>query len=61
MRLLALLALILVAACDRAPPPEPRDQSIRPARLFRVSSSDNTIKHTYVGRVEAAQTIDMSF
>ena len=61
MRFPVLITLILLAACGRTPPPEPQNQSIRPARLFRVSAIDNMSKHTFVGRVEAAQTIDMSF
>lgn len=61
MRLLVIIGLLFITACDRAPPPAPLDQSIRPAKLFRVSAIDSISKHTFVGRVEAAQTIDMSF
>ena len=49
MRFPVLITLILLAACGRTPPPEPQNQSIRPARLFRVSAIDNMAKHTFVG------------
>jgi RND family efflux transporter MFP subunit len=56
------IALVLLAAgCDHEPPPPGEDQTIRPARIFRVSAEGDTTKHEFVGRVEAAQTVDMSF
>jgi len=59
-RLLPLL-LLFVAACDPAPEAAVVDQSVRPARVFQVARAGNTIRHEFVGRVEAAQTVDVSF
>jgi RND family efflux transporter MFP subunit len=57
----SLLLLAALAACQREPPPEPVDQSIRPARIFRVTSGADIVRHQFVGRVEASQTVDVSF
>ena len=50
-----------LAACDRAPESSAEPQSVRPARVFRVAAEGATIKHEFVGRVEAAHVVDMSF
>jgi RND family efflux transporter MFP subunit len=57
---LLLLAMGLAACSDRTVP-EPIDQSVRPARIFVVQGSAATLKYEFVGRVEAAQSIDMTF
>jgi RND family efflux transporter MFP subunit len=54
------LVLLLNGGCEEPPPP-PVDQSARPAKLFRVTAQPNAARHELVGRVEAAQTIDVSF
>jgi len=54
------LAMLLIAGCEEPPPP-PADQSSRPAKLFRVTAAPHTTQHEFVGRVEAAQTVDVSF
>jgi RND family efflux transporter MFP subunit len=60
--LLALLTAVLIpsAGCERPPPPV-EDQSSRPAKLFRVTAEPATLQHQLIGRVEAAQMVDVSF
>lgn len=57
---LGVCCSLLIACADRTPP-EPVDQSIRPARLFVVRDARETQQYEFVGRVEAAQSIDASF
>lgn len=59
---LAQAAILLAAltGCERPEPPA-AEQSVRPAKLFHVSAQRNTTEHTFVGRLDAAQTIDVSF
>lgn len=61
MRSLLLVSLLLVAACNQEPPPVAQDQAIRPARLFQITGHENVTRHLFVGKVEAAQTVDVSF
>ena len=53
--------LLLATGCEHEPPPPVEDQTIRPARIFLVSAVGETMVHEFVGRLEAAQTVDMSF
>jgi RND family efflux transporter MFP subunit len=55
------LAVFLLAGCERAQEATVTDQSIRPARVFQVSKQGSINKHEFVARVEAAQTVDVSF
>ena len=59
--LVVMCCLLSVAACERREPPPVQDQSIRPARVFRVSAEGGKVVHEFVGRVDAAQTVDLSF
>ncbi len=56
-----MMLTLLFAGCERAPEPAPPDQSIRPARVFEVRVEGTTTVHEFVGRIEAAQTVDVSF
>jgi|TARA_B100001971_G_C18211262_1_gene550829 RND family efflux transporter MFP subunit len=58
---LILVALMILMGCEPREVMEPADQSVRPARIFIVTKNQATIKHQFVGRIEAAQTVDMSF
>ncbi|MDA1075521.1 MAG: efflux RND transporter periplasmic adaptor subunit [Proteobacteria bacterium] len=61
MRSLVLFVLLgLLAGCERAEPPVV-DQAIRPAKLFQVSARQVSTTHDFVGRLDAAQTVDVSF
>jgi RND family efflux transporter MFP subunit len=60
VRRLVLVLLFALAACERPPPPV-ADQSSRPAKLFRVTAQPDTLQYEFVGRVEASQTVDVSF
>jgi RND family efflux transporter MFP subunit len=51
---------IVLAGCER-PLPEPVDQTVRPAKLFQVTAHQSTISHEFVGKLDAAQTVDVSF
>lgn len=59
--LCTLLACLLASACGQQVASEPADQSVRPARIFVVQNTLDTRRHEFVGRVEAAQSIDVSF
>ncbi len=54
------LTLSLLAGCERPEPPV-TDQAVRPAKLFRVTPRRNVRVHDFVGRVQARQTVDLSF
>ena len=60
-RICVLLALIGLVACEDRTPPAPADQSLRPARIFLVRDVATTLQYNFVGRVEAAQSIDVTF
>ncbi|MEM7099197.1 MAG: efflux RND transporter periplasmic adaptor subunit [Pseudomonadota bacterium] len=54
-------AVLSLAGCADRSIPEPADQMVRPARIFEVRDSSATLSYEFVGRVEAAQSIDMTF
>ena len=56
----SLSGLVLVA-CGERNTLEIAEQTIRPAKVVRVTSSDMSARRVYVGRVEASNSIDLSF
>lgn len=58
--MIPLVFTCCLAGCERPQAPV-ENQAIRPAKLFRVSTTDATVSHDFVGRVEAAQAVDVSF
>jgi len=60
MRAMLLFCVCCLVGCQRSEPPA-ADQAVRPAKLFRASSHPVTISHQFVGRLDAAQTVDVSF
>ncbi|MEM9623279.1 MAG: efflux RND transporter periplasmic adaptor subunit [Pseudomonadota bacterium] len=59
---MAVLTLVLsLSGCGQQVVSAPADQTVRPARIFVVQSDVDTWRHEFVGRVEAAQSIDVSF
>jgi multidrug efflux pump subunit AcrA (membrane-fusion protein) len=60
MKRLLFLCLVLMASCEQPEPPA-SDQAMRPAKLFRVTPERVTQVTDFVGRVEAAETVDLSF
>ena len=61
MKYLFPIVLLLLSGCEQAAEVSVADQSVRPARVYQVAQEGATINHTYVARVEAAQTVDVSF
>ena len=57
---LAAFAL-LVAGCTDTAPPEPEQQNIRPAKLLRVTRGEGRIVYDFTARIEALQSVDLSF
>ncbi len=55
------LLLAAAAGCGEHAVSEPADQHIRPARIFVVQNDTDVRRYQFVGRVEAAQSIDVSF
>jgi len=58
---LPLATTFLLTGCDTGTELVAVDQSIRPAKLIRVQARGATTVHEFVARVEAAQSIDLSF
>ena len=56
-----LSTAVLIAGCGAREEPVIVDQSIRPAKVIVARVSGTPRVHEFVGRVEAAQSIDMSF
>lgn len=56
-----LLLALTVAGCSDRTPPEPEQQNIRPAKLMTLSGSENQSTFEFTARIEALQTVDMSF
>lgn len=57
----ALVGVVYLSACEPSVPPPLTDQWVRPARIFTVADSGTVQSFNFVGRVEALQTIDISF
>ncbi|MBO6566995.1 MAG: efflux RND transporter periplasmic adaptor subunit [Pseudomonadales bacterium] len=56
-----LLSIILIAGCSDRTPPEPEDQTVRPAKLLTLTGTDDQSTFEFTARIEALQTVDMSF
>ncbi len=56
-----LAAVFFAGGCEPRSEPTPVDQSVRPARLVTAQSRGTVTIHEFVARVEAAQSIDLSF
>ncbi len=61
VRVFGLISLFLLSGCADRSDPDPADQSVRPARIFVVKDTGETMQQEFVGRVEAVQSIDMTF
>jgi len=58
-RLLTLL--IILAGCSERAPPAPVAQNIRPAKIMTVEATQTREEFEFTARIEAAQSIDLSF
>jgi RND family efflux transporter MFP subunit len=56
-----VLVAATLAGCSERTEPVAEDQAVRPARVVVATATLATIEHQFVARVEAAQTIDVSF
>ncbi len=61
IRPVVLMFAVMLAGCAERGEPEPADQSVRPARIFVVADRSESLQYEFVGRVEAVQTVDMTF
>jgi len=61
LKFAALSVSLWAGACVDRSEPEPEDQSIRPARIFLVRDAAGTVEYNFVGRVEAARSVDVTF
>jgi RND family efflux transporter MFP subunit len=61
VRRFLILLVLVCAGCEPAAEIVVEEQAVRPARIFRVSSEGVTLENQFVARVEAAQTVDVSF
>jgi len=59
--LVAAGTLQILSACTEQVEQTVADQSIRPAKIFAVTSDSLVERREFVGQVEARQTIDMTF
>lgn len=58
---ITVLAVILLTACGAENQTQEEKAVIRSARIFTAQSAGTTQRYEFVGRVEAAQSIDLSF
>lgn len=61
MRILVPVLALFVVACAPADPAAPEAPAPRPARIHEVQAEPALVRHRFVGRVEAMQTVDLSF
>ena len=61
MLMLPLMFLTSLAGCSQEAPPKIVDQSVRPAHVLQITTSVGERAYEFVGRVEAAQLIDLKF
>jgi len=60
MTRLLVVMIWMLAGCERVEAPA-AEQAVRPAKLFKVASTQTTTQHRFVGRLDAMQTVDVSF
>lgn len=58
---LLIASAVTLSACKPSAPPPAADQAIRPARIVLVGATQREVTHQFVGRIEAAQSIDVTF
>ncbi|MXW48997.1 MAG: efflux RND transporter periplasmic adaptor subunit [Gammaproteobacteria bacterium] len=56
-----LVAALLIGGCGNNAEEVVAEQSVRPAKVIRVEAAGVVTAHEFVARVEAAQSIDVSF
>ena len=56
-----LIAVLLLGGCGNRTEEVVAEQSVRPAKVIRVEAAGVVTAHAFVARVEAAQSIDVSF
>ena len=59
--LLGMVFSLLLSGCSDRKPPPGEAQNIRPARMMTVSRASDEVVHEFSARIEALQTVDLSF
>lgn len=60
VRVFVFCSVASVAACGDTDP-QIADQAVRPVKLFKVTSGHTATNYEFVGRIDALQTLDVSF
>ena len=60
-KLLIISLIVLLVSCTERIPPDPVPQNIRPAKLMKVEGMSSNAEYSFTARLEALQTIDLSF
>jgi RND family efflux transporter MFP subunit len=60
-RIGGLALIFMLFGCSDRTPPEPVSQNIRPAKLMTVTSQVDGLQYNFIARLEALQSIDLSF
>jgi len=60
-RTAVIVTFLVLSGCGAETSTTPVDQSVRPAKIFIVKSGNSHLRYEFVGRIEAAQTADVSF
>ncbi len=61
MRVFILILATALVSCAEPEAFEFKDQAVRPARIFKVQTDVDALTRRFVGKVDASQTVDMSF
>lgn len=61
MKIIVTVLIVLLASCSDRGLPEPENQMVRTAKIFKVEAAQPHIEFELVGRAEAVQTVDLSF
>ncbi len=61
MRVLLICFAVLLASCAERTEVEVAPQNIRPAKIMTIEAEGSDVVHEFTARIEALQTVDLSF